>query len=43
MASKKTQKAPSKKKKATKKPRPISNIGGGQGGFLTGMGTGDRG
>lgn len=43
MASKKTKKTTSDKKKLKKKPKPISNIGGGQGGFLTGMGTGDRG
>lgn len=43
MASKKTKKTTSEKKKAKKKPKPISNVGGGQGGFLTGMGTGDRG
>lgn len=44
MASKKNTNDPKKKKKVTPKAKPISNIGGGQGGFLTGMGTGgDRG
>lgn len=43
MASKKKQKATSKTKKIVKKPKPVSNVGGGQGGFMTGMGTGDRG
>lgn len=42
MASKKIKKTTSKKR-PIKKPKPISNVGGGQGGFMTGMGTGDRG